>query len=93
MTANRFWLLAGLLGLAGLHQRVLAQALPERQAERGHICTYVAPVPTGGQAGPANQAQGQPTQQETTPPIEQRRRLGRSFRVTKTGQAFALDTR
>jgi len=93
MTANRFWLLAGLLGLAGLHQRVLAQALPERQAERGQICTYVAPVPTGGQDGPANQAQGQPTQQETTPPIEQRRRLGRSFRVTKTGQTFALDTR
>lgn len=89
MVASRAHLLAGLLALAGLSQRAQAQALPERGPE----CTYLAPVPTAGQDGPATQTPPQATQQENTPPIEQRRRVGRSFRVTKAGQVFSLDTR
>lgn len=89
MAASRARLLAGLLALAGLGQRAQAQALPERGPE----CTYLAPVPTAGQDGPAAQTPPQATQQENTLPIEQRRRIGRSFRVTKVGQVFSLDTR
>jgi len=89
MTARRGWRLA--LGLAALAGPALGQALPEHLGERGHTTYYVAPAATYGQDGPV--AQPHPAQEETTPPIEQRRRVSRSFRVAKPGQAFALDTR
>ncbi|GAB3638795.1 hypothetical protein GCM10027422_43850 [Hymenobacter arcticus] len=57
----------------------------------GQVTYYVAPVNGSSQDGPT--AQAQPSQEQTTPPIERRRRISRSFRVAKTGQAFALDTR
>ncbi|QKG57710.1 hypothetical protein GKZ68_14370 [Hymenobacter sp. BRD128] len=92
MATNPAWLLAA--GLASLALPGLAQTAPEPAPERGQMSYYVAPVPgSAGQDGPAAQPQPHPSQEETTPPIEQRRRLSRSFRVVKAGQAFALDTR
>ena len=93
MVANRAWLGAALL--AGINLSALAQTAPESTADRGPVSYYVAPVPGSAQDGPAAQPQPQlhPSQEEATPPIEQRRRLSRSFRVAKAGQAFTLDTR
>ena len=85
---KRLGLLAGTLAALGLRQTGQAQAGPEP------VSYYVATVPGSGQEGQsALAAQPQPGQADATPPIEQRRRLGRSFRVVKAGQAFALDTR
>ena len=87
MTASLWRCVAAVLGLASLSPAAQAQTAPERAP----VSYYVAPAPSCGQDGPA--AQPQATQQEATLPVEQRRRLARSFRVVKAGQAFALDTR
>jgi hypothetical protein len=87
MVASRYLVLVGMLGLLGQRQAALGQALPEHSP--GQVTYYVAPV--NGQDGPVTQAQ--PNQEQANPPIEQRRRISRSFRVAKAGQAFALDTR
>lgn len=55
-------------------------------------------VPLAGQEGtPASPAQQGPSEQvdddQTTPPIEQRRHLSRRFPAGKVGRSFALDTR
>ncbi|WP_283562684.1 hypothetical protein [Hymenobacter sp. H14-R3] len=55
------------------------------------VTYYVAPVGGSSQDIPA--AQPQPSQEQANPPIEQRRRISRSFQVAKVGQVFALDTR
>ncbi|WP_460586032.1 hypothetical protein [Hymenobacter arcticus] len=89
MVASRSLVLVGMLGLWGWCQTALGQALPEHLP--GQVTYYVAPVNGSSQDGPT--AQAQPSQEQTTPPIERRRRISRSFRVAKTGQAFALDTR
>ena len=87
MAASRYLLLAGLLAL-GAWQPARGQALADGP---GPATYYVAPVAGGGQGGP--EAQPQPGPADAAPPIEQRRRISRSFRVAKAGQAFALDTR
>ncbi len=89
MAASRYLGLAGLLGFVAGHPLAYAQALPEHPP--GQLTYYVAPVSGGSQDGAS--AQPQPGQVEANPPIEQRRRISRSFRVAKVGQAFALDTR
>jgi hypothetical protein len=92
MTANHAWLLAAVL--ASLALPGWAQIAPEHAPDRSQVSYYVAPVPgSTAQDGPTAQPQAHPSQEEATPPIEQRRRLSRSFRVAKQGQAFALDTR
>ncbi|GAA4500128.1 hypothetical protein GCM10023172_19910 [Hymenobacter ginsengisoli] len=92
MAANRTWRLAA--ALVGLALPGLAQTAPEQVPERSQLNYYMAPVPgSAAQDGPSAQPQPHPGQEETMPPIEQRRRLSRSFRVAKPGQAFALDTR
>ncbi|WP_151086008.1 hypothetical protein [Hymenobacter baengnokdamensis] len=92
MTTKRSFQLAGLgLLVVGLSRPVLGQTAPERPADRVQMMYYIAPVAGGGQESPA--AQPSPVQEEKTPPIEQRRRISRSFRVVKAGQAFSLDTR
>ncbi|RZL12948.1 MAG: hypothetical protein EOO62_09605, partial [Hymenobacter sp.] len=90
MVASRCLVLVGLLGLMGLRQVAHGQALPEHQP--GQVTYYVAPVNGSSQNGPAA-AQVQPSQEQANPPMEQRRRISRSFRVAKAGQAFALTTR
>ena len=89
MVASRYLVLVGMLGLVGRGQLAHAQALAEHPT--GPETYYVAPVGSSSHDGPA--AQLRPSQVETNPPIEQRRRISRSFRVAKVGQAFALDTR
>jgi hypothetical protein len=93
MTAKCSWLLVAALACLGFHG--VAQTPTEPAPELGQVSYYVAPVAgSGAQDGPAaTQPQPHPSQEEATPPIEQRRRLSRSFRVAKLGQAFVLDTR
>jgi hypothetical protein len=99
MVANPRWSLALGIGCLLLGSTLAsAQTTPEQPTERSSVTYYVAPGTSsqggGGQEGPAStsQATTQP-QPEATPPIEQRRRFSRSFRVAKVGQPFALDTR
>ncbi len=93
MRASGPWRLATGLALLALARPALAQTAPDHTAERTQLTYYVAPQSTaGGQEGPAC-PQAQPAQEQTTPPIEQRRRVSRRFQVAKAGQAFALDTR
>ena len=77
-----------LLGLGHLAQ---AQAT-DQAGEHGQV-NYVAPVIGSTQEAPVAPTTQAPDQQETTPPIEQRRHFSRSIRVTKVGQPFFLDTR
>ncbi|RZK92268.1 MAG: hypothetical protein EOO62_33425, partial [Hymenobacter sp.] len=90
MVASRYLVLVGVWSLLGLRYVAQGQALPEHSP--GQVTYYVAPVSGSSQEGPAA-SQAQPSQEQTTPPMEQRRRISRSFRVMKTGQPFALTTR
>lgn len=87
MVASRYLVLVGMLGLVGPYQMAQGQALPEHLP--GQVTYYVAPVGGSSQDGPT----AQPSQEQANPPMEQRRRISRSFRVAKAGQAFALTTR
>jgi len=74
-----------------------AQVVPEQTGERSAVTYYIAPSTGGSQGGQESQVGASQTatqpQPETAPPIEQRRRFSRSFRVAKVGQPFTLDTR
>jgi hypothetical protein len=92
MAANRTWLLVAAMAFLTLPGR--AQSSLEHALDRSQVSCYVALVPGSiAQDGSTAQPQPHPSQEETLPASEQRRRLSRSFRVTKTGQPFALDTR
>ncbi|MVN76713.1 hypothetical protein GO988_10310 [Hymenobacter sp. HMF4947] len=85
------------VGMALTGRLAEAQAVPDTKDERGQLNYYVAPSTSSGQAPqvPALQEApaAQPSQEQTVPPIEQRRRYSRRFQVAKTGQPFSLDTR
>lgn len=89
MGVKRYYALVAGLSLALLGHSAQAQAGADQATERTQT-NYVAPVAGSTQEVPTPQV---PDQQETTPPIEQRRRFSRSMKVTKVGQSFSLDTR
>lgn len=96
MTANRL-LLGGWLLLitwisvpANAWTPVGYVGIPRAEAATSHLNDQDGPAQASpAQQGPTEQVDGE----QSLPPIEQRRHLSRRFRVSKTGQSFALDTR